>query len=228
MKLLKVPHLHRLAYATIVIALTLAFVIPASATSPIVRPYIGYTKIKLSDEFVDRLNEAGITATGIKPAYLNLKQKVIVLPLVGGLVDLVNVDLELSHTGGLAFTSSDGNTVPIYNFMISNLLLQDPFFPMYDFEMFPIMPTTVTGLVVFDGDMIEARDPFSSLFTVEINAENMKTWYNTLVIHEVPVTLELLASILNGLSTGSAAFEAGQNVGTAQIFMRYYGQQWNH
>ena len=229
MRELKYFCLPRSVLAFVVIVLTLAFAVSAGAASSIVRPYIGYTKIKLSDEFVDMLIKAKVDPAGIRPGFLNLKRKMAIFPIVSGLVDPVNLDVEINHAGGISFTGHDGNKVPIYNLMISNLLFQEPFFPMFEFEPFPGIPTTITGLVVFDGDMIEARDAFSSLFIVDIQKENITVKRSTLIIRKVTVTMgDLLAVILNGSADAELpeaelpSFEPGQPVGVAKIYARFH------
>ena len=240
----------------LIITLTFVIAVSAGAESTIVRTYIGYTKIHLEQNFVDDLIEANIEPSGIRPGYLDLKRKVIILPIVGGLADTEYLDLELYHTGGLQFNGANGNSTNIYNFLISNLLLQDSPVPgpgpgpgpgpFFEFDLPPgmppmdqLLPTTITGLVVFDGGMIEARDAFSSIFDVNLNQADVDVKHSSLIISNIPVQMgDQLAVILNGLVDKDQEppppfFEPDPEVsiGTAVIYARFYSNwkyKFNH
>lgn len=250
MRALKYLRLSRSMSVSLIIALTLVTAVSAGADSNILRPYFGFTKIYLTDDFVEDLIEAKVEASGIKPGYIDLKRKVILTPLAGGLVDKEYLDLELYHTGAVVFTGFDDRNTTIYNFLISNLMLADspgpgpgpgpgPFFefnlPPGESPMNQILPTTITGLVVFDGGMIEARDAFSSIFDVNLNQADVDVKHRSLIISNITVQMgDQLAVILNGLVDKDQEppppfFEPDPevNIGTAVIYARFYSN-WKH
>ncbi|MGX2029983.1 MULTISPECIES: hypothetical protein [Methylocaldum] len=165
---------------------------PAETTSS------GSTTVRLAPEFVQALNDLGVTPDAISPAQLRMNSDGVraIFPITTGVVDLEPVRAEIDHSGGLSLTAGD-TRVELSSFIID--LTGDR----------PVL----TGLVVANDDLV-ARLP---LFDLSLEAAKVDSGDDVLTVEEVKVTLsEEAASALNQ-QFGVQAFTKGFPIGQANV-----------
>lgn len=185
------------AAGAVSVAAVLAFSSPASA-GPTRDIQGGTTSVRLNPVVLNAL-----TANRITPSVLpetRLVGGIATFPATGGAVDLGNVELEVSHTGGLKFVR--GTTSVVLSDFIVTTLDEEP---------------VLTGLVTVNGNLVD-RLPLFSLGLPRLTAPlrpNLLT--RRLTIGNVQVRLSAVAaSTLNRLFN-TTAFSPNLQLGTATV-----------
>ena len=244
MKLLNSCKIPRWILVFVVIVFTLVITLPAGASSSsIVRPYIGYTKIRLNYDFVNELIRVGAIPSAVKPAYLNLKKLYAVFPIVSGIFDKEWFDNEFNHAGGFIFQFDDvDGSARLLNFAITSLfdsvgggLPVGPGGPLgpggppgpggpsgLPIDEPEVPDTVITGIVVDNGTILFRE----AIFDLSFAKDDIKVKRNTLIIKNVTVSLNpMQAAGLNDL-LGTDFSEIGSTeIGTAKVYARFYSHR---
>lgn len=161
--------------------------------------YFGQTTVRLSTDFVNALGTLNVAPGTVFPT--RLEGGIVNFPVVAGAIDLQNAKGEILHSGGLRLSTST-TKVRLQAFTIDTINGQ-PF---------------ISGLVVVNNQML-GRLP---LFNLQLPAGfslPLKPNYGWINLKGVGVKLSSPAATALNTVFGVNAFQAGFNIGTANVSM---------
>jgi hypothetical protein len=189
----------QLPYAFAVLVLALICIGQAHA-APTVRPFGGVTSVQLSEGFIEALGALNLTPGTVEPGVLS--EGIARFPIPGGGLDQATLKGDIFHVGGLSLSNHAGTTVQLFNFIIDTTGEQ----------------AVLTGLVTVDGDLV-GRVP---LFNLNLAQAQVEADLFQLTLKNV--ALDLTADAAQALNDilGVEAFEAGFNVGLAEVLALFH------
>ena len=159
----------------------------------------GTTSVTLDEGLTTGLETLGVTVGASAPGTID-DANVAVFPIVAGAIDLATSVGDISHSGGLSFTSADGATVvDLLNFVIDNSSGNTAI--------------ALTGLVGVN-DSLAGRAPlfnmdFSNVIAVSSDTE--------LTVNGVALTLTAEAAAALNAAFAVESFTEGFVIGTADV-----------
>lgn len=195
MKSLKINHFLQLTLALVLCAAVVGQV----RAEPTVVFDDGTTSVTLDEGLTAGLETLGVTVGASVPGTID-DANVAVFPIVAGAIDLATSVGDISHSGGLSFTSADGATVvDLLNFVIDNSSGNSTI--------------ALTGLVGVN-DSLAGRAPlfnmdFSNVIAVSSDTE--------LTVNGVALTLTAEAAAALNAAFAVESFTEGFVVGTADV-----------
>jgi len=159
----------------------------------------GTTSVTFDEGFTTGLESLGVTVDASDPGTID-DANVAVFPIVTGAIDLATSVGDISHSGGLSFTSADGATVvDLLNFVIDNSSGNSTI--------------ALTGLAGVN-DSLAGRAPlfnmdFSNVIAVSSDTE--------LTVNGVALTLTAEAAAALNAAFAVESFTEGFVVGTADV-----------
>lgn len=187
-------YVSRLSLAIVAMVFMLTLVSQAQS-APTVRLFGGLTSLELSEDLVAALGTLNLTPDVIEPGAL--REGFARFPISGGGIDQASLAGDIFHVGGLAFTSADGTTVEVFNFVIDTLSEQ------------PVL----TGLVAVNDDLV-GRIPLFNLSLANVQVEEPRFG---LTLQGAAVSLTADAANALNAAFGVEAFVEGFNVGVAAV-----------
>lgn len=169
----------------------------------------GTTSITLDEGVTSGLEALGVTVGASDPGTID-DANVAVFPIVAGAIDLATSVGDISHAGGLSFTSADGATVvDLLNFVINNSSGNDS----AGNDAAGNDGIVITGLAGLNGSLGGRIALFNMDFT-DVIAVSTDT---ELTVNGVALTLT--AAGANALNTafGVDTFTEGLSIGTADV-----------
>lgn len=184
--------------------LTLALVLCAALVGQVrAEPTVvfvdGTTSVTLDEGLTAGLEALGVTVGTTDPGTID-DANVAVFPIVAGAIDLATSVGDISHSGGLSLTSSDGATVvDLLNFVIDNSSGNSAI--------------AMTGLAGVNGSLA-GRAPLFNMDFTNVIAVSSDT---ELTVNSVALTLTAEAAAALNAAFAVESFTEGSVVGTADI-----------
>lgn len=159
----------------------------------------GFTGVRLDPNLVPTLQSLKIALSPLAPSTMIYGQGIVTFPIVAGIFDGTNTVAEISHSGGLVFSSGPTKLV------VSSFIIEVP----YPANGVPVL----TGLATLNG-ALAGRIP---LFDIGLSAASISLTHWKLSISGVDLTLnETAATQLNQIFS-TTAFNNTIPIGRARV-----------